>query len=106
MRQAINNLPTTIYRAKGFLYLDESPDRRGILQVVGKRVRITVGEPWGRETPHSQVVFIATAGGLNAHTLSHQLDACVASAARETSKLKAVVEWVRSAWQIAAATES
>lgn len=106
LRQTINNLPTTIYRAKGFLYLDESPDRRGILQVVGKRVRITVGEPWGQEIPHSQVVFIATAGGLDAHALSQQLDECVASANRETSRLKAAVEWVRSAWQLAAATES
>jgi G3E family GTPase len=106
VRQMINNLPTTIYRAKGFLYLDESPDRRGILQVVGKRVRITVGEPWGQEAPHNQLVFIATAGGLDPHELSHQLDDCVAGAIPQTNRLKAAVEWVRSAWQLAAATEA
>ena len=37
VRHAVKTLPATIYRAKGFVYLDETPDRKGIVHVVGQR---------------------------------------------------------------------
>jgi G3E family GTPase len=47
LQKVVNNLPLSIYRAKGFIYLNEAPDRKCTLQVVGKRARLVVGEPWG-----------------------------------------------------------
>ena len=37
----------SVYRAKGVLYTADSPERRAILQVVGRRVDISLGERWG-----------------------------------------------------------
>jgi len=42
LRQAVESLPTIIYRAKGIIFLHESPDRRGVFQLVGQRMRVSV----------------------------------------------------------------
>lgn len=50
VREAVRKLPASIYRCKGFLQTVEEPGLRVILQVVGKRVDIMVGDEWnGRE---------------------------------------------------------
>jgi G3E family GTPase len=65
VREAVKTLPTTIFRAKGVLHFSDAPTRRGLLHVVGKRVRLTLGEPWGAETPRSEFVVIGAAGGVD-----------------------------------------
>ena len=79
VRHAVKTLPATIYRAKGFVYLDETPDRKGIVHVVGQRARLIIGEPWGDEKPGTQLVFIGGYGGIDDFELQSRFDACQAT---------------------------
>jgi len=79
LRQVIEDLPTSIYRAKGVIYLQETPDQRAILQVVGRRVSLTMGTPWGDDSPHTQLVMIGSQDNLNTATVASQLESCIAS---------------------------
>ncbi|MEZ4728617.1 MAG: GTP-binding protein [Caldilineaceae bacterium] len=66
-----------IFRAKGFIYLDAPANRRALLQMVGSRVRLTLGELWDEtETPRTQLVFIGEPGGLDPTELQKRLDRC------------------------------
>lgn len=77
LRRAVEKLPNTIFRAKGFIYLDAPANRRALLQIVGSRVRMTLGELWDEaETPHTQLVFIGEPGGLDPAELQSRLDSC------------------------------
>jgi G3E family GTPase len=62
LRKAASRLPASIYRAKGVVYAEEAPDRRAVLQVVGKRVDISLGGPWEARTPRTQIVAIGRRG--------------------------------------------
>ena len=52
-------LPATVFRAKDIIYSSDVPTRRAVLQVVGKRVEISVHDEWGSRTPRTQIVVIA-----------------------------------------------
>ncbi|MGH8246388.1 MAG: GTP-binding protein, partial [Gammaproteobacteria bacterium] len=71
-------LPLSIFRAKGIVNLDAVPQRRVILQMVGKRVILSKGEPWGVVSPSSRVVMIGPADALDHDRLRKQLEGCVA----------------------------
>ena len=73
---AVKALPATIYRAKGFVYLADIPSRQGIVHVAGKRARLIIGEPWGDESPGTQLVFIGEEGGIDDCELQSRFDAC------------------------------
>ncbi len=76
VRDAVKTLPATIYRAKGFVHLADSPGRKGIVHVAGKRARLIMGEPWGDESPGTQLVFIGEEGGVDSRELQSRFDAC------------------------------
>ncbi len=76
LREVVLNLPVGIFRAKGLLYLAEVPHRRAILQAVGPRVNVTLGEPWGDEPPRTQLVFLSTPGDLDEAALQAAFDGC------------------------------
>jgi G3E family GTPase len=90
-------LPLSVYRAKGFLYLAEVPERRVIVQVAGRRVQIAKGAAWGTEPPRSRLVFIGAAGGVDADALSAALVQCLRrhSPAPPGRLTQAVVEILR-----------
>ena len=75
---AFKTLPLSVFRAKGILLLREVPDKRVIVQMVGKRVTFTRGELWDSETAGSQVVVIGTPGGVAPAELEAQFEACLA----------------------------
>ena len=102
IKQAVTTLPTPICRAKGFLYLNEAPDRQCVLQVVGKRVHLVVGEPWGSRQPETSLVFIGQADGVDPHALAASFNACLHGNQTPQSPLKTAVNWVRDAWSLAA----
>jgi G3E family GTPase len=77
VQEALQTLPTTIFRAKGVLFVAESP-RRVIVQLVGKRFSTARGEPWGAETPYTQLVLIGTTGGLDEDELRRRFEHCIA----------------------------
>jgi len=97
VRRAVEKLPETIFRAKGFIRLAAPADRRAILHVVGSRARITLGELWGDEAPRTQLVFIGEPGGLDPANLQARFDRCRPGAGNPVRDLwEDAVEFVRS----------
>jgi G3E family GTPase len=70
-------LPGNIYRCKGIIYAVDAPENRAILQVVGRRADIALGEAWGKVRPRTQIVAIATAGSIDSEELTAQFEACI-----------------------------
>jgi G3E family GTPase len=77
--QIIEALGPALVRAKGFVSLDGEP-RRGFLERAGARTSLALGEPWGAETPRTELVLIGE--GLDAAALRRQLWACAAPGTR------------------------
>jgi G3E family GTPase len=75
-RTFVNNLPTTIYRSKGVMYLADMPDSMTVFHLVGKRAGLLLAGEWGDTAKRSQVVFIASHGGLDPESLRQQLEDC------------------------------
>ncbi len=69
----LRQLPKSIFRAKGILNLAEKPKHPCVLQSTGRRATITVGQPWGDDTPRNQIVFIGAKGGVDENWLLTQL---------------------------------
>lgn len=80
LRTVLQDLPETIVRAKGIIYLAETPGRRAVLQIVGVRITVSVGEPWGDTPPGTQMVFLGIPGGLNGDALQKAFDSCLTDA--------------------------
>jgi G3E family GTPase len=78
LREAASRLPVNIYRCKGVIHSADAPDRRAVLQVVGKRVDITLENAWGDRRPRTQVVAIGAPGTLDDAALREQFEACIA----------------------------
>lgn len=99
LQRVVERLPETIYRAKGFFYLSESPTARAILHVVGRRATLTPdGEPWGESTPSSVCVVIGAAGGVHPADLQARFDSALASRApkNDLQRLtRGVMNWIR-----------
>lgn len=79
LREAIRALPPTVFRAKGIVYLADEPARRGVVQVVGRRATVNLGEAWNGQIPRSQIVVIGSYGGVDAAALQQHFDACLAA---------------------------
>ena len=80
-------LPASIYRAKGVIYTCDAPEHRAVLQVVGRRVDISLIDRWGERTPRNQIVAIGAAGAIDEQELRARLEQCVpAAAANEVGK--------------------
>jgi G3E family GTPase len=100
LRKTIDNLPVTIFRAKGILQLDRAPDRKAVLQVVGKRAQIGLSEPWNGQARQSHVVMIGAAGSLDPNWLQTQFEASLAKNVTFWSHpMETTVEWVRDLWR-------
>jgi G3E family GTPase len=74
LREAASKWPVGVYRAKGVIYSSDAPERRAVLQVVGRRVDISLADAWGRRTPRTQVVFIGEAGTFDPESLRSQIE--------------------------------
>ncbi|MFZ5670025.1 MAG: CobW family GTP-binding protein [Pseudomonadota bacterium] len=76
LRQAAGRLPTSIYRCKGVLRTEAAPDRRTILQVVGKRVELRDGGRWDEGMIASRIVAIGAADADDRDALDALFTAC------------------------------
>jgi G3E family GTPase len=76
--QAFKSLPLAVFRAKGILHLKEVDDKRVILQMVGKRVSLTKGAPWGDARPRSQIVAIGSRNAIDRQQLGDLFASCIA----------------------------
>jgi G3E family GTPase len=73
VRAFVAMLPAGVLRAKGFVHLTEDPERRYLLQLVGKRWALTAGEPWGNAAPETTLVFIGLPGSIRTVDLDERL---------------------------------
>ena len=79
LRETMRKLPGTVYRAKGVVYTTEAPKRRVVLQVVGRRVEISVQDEWGQRAPRTQIVAIGAAGSIDAGLLENTFASCISA---------------------------
>ncbi|MGB9421899.1 MAG: GTP-binding protein [Candidatus Acidiferrum sp.] len=81
LRETLRRLPGSIYRAKGVVHSIEAPQRRAVLQVVGRRVDISIQEEWGQRAPRTQIVAIGAAGSIDASLLEKTFASCISAEA-------------------------
>jgi len=74
LRQIMRKLPGTIYRAKGVVHSTDAPQQRAVLQVVGRRVDISLQDEWGERTPRTQIVVIGAVNSLDPEQLQQQFN--------------------------------
>ncbi len=89
LRSVIESLPPSIYRAKGFVYFQDFPDVRILLQMVGRRAVLTLEGEWGYQKPSSQVVVIGKQGGVDAAALTRLFESSITTkptSAKQTPK--------------------
>jgi G3E family GTPase len=79
LRETMRKLPGTVYRAKGVVYTTDAPQRRVVLQVVGRRVDLSVQDEWGQRTPRTQIVAIGAAGSIDAGLLENTFASCLSA---------------------------
>jgi len=99
LRQMVDHLPETIYRAKGIFFLVDDPDQKWVLHVVGQRTSlITLPGGWGEEAARSQLIVIGATGSIDAADLNQRMKACLAVEA-PASHLEHIanraIEWLR-----------
>lgn len=75
--QLLQRLPTEVFRVKGILNLAEIPERRVVLQVVGKRVQLRKGLPWNDQIPLSRVTMLGLRRKLGFEWITAELERCV-----------------------------
>ena len=80
LRETMRKLPGTVYRAKGVIYTADAPQRRVVLQVVGRRVDISIQDEWGLRVPRTQIIAIGAAGSIDANLLDDTFASCISPA--------------------------
>lgn len=78
VRRALATLPAGVFRAKGFLHVQEAPGARVVAHVVGRRVDIRPNGGWDESQPRSELVLIGLAGSIDPSALRRRLAATVA----------------------------
>jgi len=58
------------------VFCSDAPDRRAVLQVVGKRVDISLQDEWGERPPLTQIVAIGSPDGIDARALQDRFEQC------------------------------
>jgi len=76
LHEAMRKLPGNIYRVKGLVYTADAPDRIAVLQVVGRRVDISIHAEWGPREPTTRLVAIGEADSIDAHLLRDAIASC------------------------------
>jgi len=72
-KRAVAALPSSVFRAKGFLYLEDMPDEKVVYQQVGSRSEFTRAGGWGGRAPATELVFIGKGEALDPADLDRLL---------------------------------
>ena len=67
IRMLVEDMPTGIYRMKGFVRLETDSDERAQLQMTGGRAWLKLGAKWSKENSSTELIFIGMPG-----TFDHQ----------------------------------
>jgi G3E family GTPase len=79
LREAASRLPSTIYRAKGVIHTADAPERRVVLQVVGRRVDVSLADGWGERLRRTQIAVIGAAGAIDREALGDRFQLCLSN---------------------------
>ena len=75
-------LPASVYRCKEIVYVADAPERRAVLQVVGRRMDVALVDEWGGRKPRTQLVAIGAPGSIDAEERRKRFDACVSDSVK------------------------
>ncbi|MEO8614862.1 MAG: GTP-binding protein [Luteolibacter sp.] len=78
LREVARKLPASIYRCKGVIHSIDSPGQRAVLQVVGKRVDISMDRVW-TDAPRTRIVAIGATNSLREGEMKSIFDPCLSS---------------------------
>jgi G3E family GTPase len=78
LQEVARKLPASIYRCKGVIHSADEPNRRAVLQVVGKRADISLENEWAGRARRTQIVAIGAHGTIDDALLREKFEACVA----------------------------
>jgi G3E family GTPase len=85
LHELARRLPPTVYRGKGIVRVRSrrrGPERRGILQIVGRRADLADGGAWPEDHPPSALVFIGAADQFRADELEALVTGCLSTIER------------------------
>jgi G3E family GTPase len=74
--ETLKSLPTSIFRAKGIIWVADAPGLRVALHMVGRRINTDILGRWGDAAPRTEIVFIATTDTGSPDDIARDLDAC------------------------------
>jgi len=80
LRGFLAQLPSTLLRAKGVLWVGQAPERRQVFQRVGRRWSLQPEEAWENQTPSSSLVLIGPKGSLDRDCLQQAFHSLKAQA--------------------------
>jgi len=73
--EALLSLPPSVIRAKGILRLSDLPSRKTVVQMVGRRIDMSLGPAWGIEDLRSDLVLLGTPEMPGDHELQNHFSA-------------------------------
>jgi len=79
LRETASRLPVAVYRAKGVIYTADAPERRAVLQVVGRRVDIALEDEWRGRRPRTQIVAIGAPGAIDKEAFHDKFELCLST---------------------------
>lgn len=85
LHELARRLPVAVYRAKGIVRISgqrDHPDRRGVLQIVGRRADLVTGAPWSSDDGTSRLAFIGAAGQLQPERIAALVNDCLSNVKR------------------------
>ena len=71
--ELLKNLPSTLFRVKGFIYAADKPQKPILFQLVGKRAILRPTGSWGEDPPKTQLVFIGRHETVNFSAIENAL---------------------------------
>lgn len=77
LRKALEELPVDIYRAKGWVWVEQAPDDRAEFQMTGRRAWLRLGRGWENVEPETQLVFIGGPDATDTDRLAQLFDRCI-----------------------------
>lgn len=78
VERVLAEMPESIYRVKGFLYLSQHPDKKCTIHIVSQSIQLDCQQNWFEEEPKNQLVFIGNPDN-NIDSFIKSIDTCAAA---------------------------
>ena len=77
LKEMIKKIPSSVYRCKGIVQVAEEPQKRFVLQVVGRRVNFEEIGNWDEVKPFSKIIAIGQPEKMNPEELKERFESCL-----------------------------